>query len=106
VREEHPSPRFCVEVVRRKTSILPEMGRFDDAKKAYDEAVKIISGDANLSQEVKDNTALFHHYNLARVAVGKKDLAAAKTETETFRKGAEAAKNRNQIKQARTSLPA
>ena len=83
-----------------KGNILLEMGRFDDAKKAYDEAVRIISGDANLSQEVKDNAARFHHYNLARVAAGKKDLAAARTETETFRKGAEAAKNQNQIKQA------
>lgn len=83
-----------------KGNILLEMGRFDDAKKAFDEAVKVIAGDANLSQQVKDNAALFHHYNLARVAVGRKDLAAAKSETETFRKGSEAAKNPNQIKQA------
>jgi tetratricopeptide (TPR) repeat protein len=83
-----------------KGNILLEMGRFDDAKKAYDEALKMISDDANLSQAVKDNAARFHHYNLARVAIGKKDLAAAKTETETFRKGVEAAKNQNQIKQA------
>jgi tetratricopeptide (TPR) repeat protein len=83
-----------------KGNILLEMGRFDDAKKAFDDAVKIISADANLSQQVKDNAARFHHYNLARVAVGKKDLATAKTETETFRRGAEAAKNQNQIKQA------
>ena len=83
-----------------KGNILLEMGRFDDAKKAFDDAVKAIAGDANLSQQVKDNAALFHHYNLARVAVGRKDLAAAKTETETFRKGSEAAKNQNQIKQA------
>ncbi len=83
-----------------KGNILLEMGRFDDAKKAYEEAVKTISGDANLSQAVKDNATLFHHYNLARVAIGRKDLAAAKTETESFRNGAEAAKNQNQIKQA------
>ncbi len=83
-----------------KGNILLEMGRFDDAKKAFDDAVKIISADANLSQQVKDNAARFHHYNLARVAVRKGDLAVAKTETETFRKGAEAAKNQNQIKQA------
>ncbi|HKN83632.1 MAG TPA: tetratricopeptide repeat protein, partial [Pyrinomonadaceae bacterium] len=40
------------------------------------------------------------HYNLARVAIAKKDLATAKTETETFRSGAETAKNTNQLKQA------
>jgi lipopolysaccharide biosynthesis regulator YciM len=56
--------------------------------------------DSNLSQKNKDNAALFHHYNLARVAIAKKDLATAKTETETFRKGTEAAKNANQIKLA------
>jgi len=33
------------------------------------------------------------------VAIGKKDFATAKTETETFKRGAEAAKNQNQIKQ-------
>ena len=58
------------------------------------------TADSGLSQAVKDNTALFHHYNLARVAIAKKDLATAKTETDTFRKGAEAAKNANQLKQA------
>jgi tetratricopeptide (TPR) repeat protein len=83
-----------------KGNILLEMGRYDDAKKAYEEALRITTGDANLSQQLKDNTALFHHYNLARVSIGKKDFATAKTETETFKRGAEAAKNPNQIKQA------
>ncbi len=82
-----------------KGNILLEMGRHDDAKQAYEQALKTTT-DSNLSQEIKDNTALFHHYNLARVAVAKKDLATAKTETEAFRKGAEAAKNANQLKQA------
>ena len=80
-------------------NILLEMGKLDEAKQAYDQALKT-TADSNLSKEIKDNTALFHHYNLARVAIAKKDLAAAKTETDTFRKGAEAAKNPNQVKQA------
>lgn len=83
-----------------KGNILLEMGRFDDAKKAYEEALKTTSGNANLSQQVKDNAERFHHYNLARVAIGKKDLETAKAETETFRKAVETAKNPNQIKQA------
>jgi tetratricopeptide (TPR) repeat protein len=83
-----------------KGNILLEMGRYDDAKKAYEEAVRITNGDASLSQELKDNTALFHHYNLARVAIGKKDFATARTETDAFRRGSEVAKNQNQIKQA------
>ena len=83
-----------------KGNVLLEMGRYDDAKKAYDEVVSLTNSDANLSQQLKDNTALFHHYNLARVAIGKKEFATAKTETEAFRRGSEAAKNQNQIKQA------
>jgi tetratricopeptide (TPR) repeat protein len=82
-----------------KGNILLEMGKFDDAQKAYEQAVKT-TNDSNVSQQNKDNAALFHHYNLARVAIAKKDLATAKTETETFRKGAETAKNANQLKQA------
>ena len=82
-----------------KGNVLLEMGRYDDARKAYEDALKMTK-DSTLSQEIKDNTALFHHFNLARVAIAKKDLAVAKTETEAFRKGSEAAKNQNQIKQA------
>jgi tetratricopeptide (TPR) repeat protein len=82
-----------------KGNILLEMGKSDEAKKAFEEALKT-TADSSLSQAVKDNTALFHHFNLARVAIAKKDLATAKTETETFRKGTEAAKNANQLKQA------
>lgn len=82
-----------------KGNILLEMGKADEAKQAYDQALKTTT-DSNLSQQIKDNAALFNHYNLARVAIAKKDLATAKTETETFRKGVDAAKNANQLKQA------
>ena len=82
-----------------RANILLEMGRHDDARKAYDQALKVTS-ESNLSQEVKDNAARIHRYNVARVAIAKKDLAAAKTETETFRKAVEAAKNANQMRQA------
>ena len=82
-----------------KGNILLEMGKPDDAAKAYEQVLKT-TNDSNLSQQNKDNAALFHHYNLARVAIAKKDLATAKTETETFRKGADLAKNANQLKLA------
>jgi tetratricopeptide (TPR) repeat protein len=82
-----------------KGTILLEMGKFDEAQQAYERALKTTT-DSNLSQEIKDNTQLFHHYNLARVALGKKDIAKAKSETEEFRKGAEAKRNPTQIKQA------
>jgi tetratricopeptide (TPR) repeat protein len=82
-----------------KGNILLEMGKYDDARQAYEQALKMTS-ESNLSQGVKDNAARFNHYNLARVAIAKKDLATAKTETQTFRQGVEAAKNANQLKQA------
>lgn len=82
-----------------KGDVLLEMGRNADAKQAYEQALKMTM-DSNLSREIKDNATLFHHYNLARVAIGQRDLATAKKETEEFRKGSEAAQNSAQIKQA------
>src|SRR5215510_36908 len=84
-------------------NILLEMGKYDEAKVQYEKTLKMTQ-DSNLSQEIKDNAALFHHYNLARVALGKKDLATAKTEAEAFRQGTEAKKNSFQIKQAHQLL--
>lgn len=82
-----------------KANILLEMGKYDEARKAFEQALKTTAG-SSLSQQVKDNAERFSHYNFARVAIARKDLATAKTEAEAFRKGAEAAKNANQLKQA------
>ncbi len=82
-----------------KGNILLEMGRHDDAKASFDRSLKMTE-ESNLSQEIKDNARLFHHYNLARVALGQKDYATAKSEAEMFRKGTERLKNPFQIKQA------
>jgi tetratricopeptide (TPR) repeat protein len=85
--------------LQAKGTILLEMGKYPEAKAQFERALKLIQ-DSSLSQELKDNTKLFHHYNLATVALGMKDNAAAKAETEEFRKGAEAAKNPAQVRQA------
>ncbi len=82
-----------------KANILLEMGKYDEAKGLYERALKMTE-DSNLSPKIKENTRLFQHYNLARVALGKKDLSVAKTEAEEFRKGVEASKNPAQIRQA------
>jgi tetratricopeptide (TPR) repeat protein len=82
-----------------KGNIMLEMGKYDEAKALYERGLKM-TGDSSLSQDIKDNARLFHHYNLARVASGKKDLATAKMEGEAFRQGAEAAKNPFQTRQA------
>jgi hypothetical protein len=63
-----------------------------------------MTDESNLSQEIKDNTKLFNHYNLTRVALGKKDLTTAKMEAEAFRKGTESQKNPFQTKQAHELL--
>ena len=86
-----------------KGNILLEMGKPDEAKAAYERLLKMTS-DSNLSQEIKDNATLFHHYNLTRVALAKKDLATAKAEAEAFRKGTETKKNPFQTKQAHELL--
>ena len=77
-------------------NILLEMGKYDEAKVQFEKLLKMTQ-DSSLSQEIKDNAALFHHYNLARVALGKKDLATAKTESSAFMNGV---KNPLQTKQA------
>lgn len=82
-----------------KGNILLEMAKYDEAKEQFDRTLKMTE-DSNLSAEIKNNTRLFHHYNLARVALGKKNLAVAKTEADEFGKGAAASKNRAQARQA------
>ncbi len=82
-----------------KGNIMLEMGKPDEAKALFERGLKMTEG-SSLSQEIKDNAKLFHHYNLARVALAKKDLTTAKTEAESFRKGTETLKNPFQTKQA------
>jgi tetratricopeptide (TPR) repeat protein len=82
-----------------KGNILVEMGKYDEAKEQFERLLKM-TDESTLSQEIKNNTKLFHHYNLVTVALGKKDYATAKTEAEEFRKGAEGSRNPNQMKQA------
>jgi tetratricopeptide (TPR) repeat protein len=82
-----------------KGNILLQMGKPDQAKSEFEAGLKLVEG-SNLSPEIKDNARLVHHFNLARAAVGKKDLAGAKSEADNFRKGAASSKNPVQVKQA------
>ena len=82
-----------------KGNILLEMGKPDPAVGEFERGLRLIEG-SNLSQEIKDNARLVHHYNLARTALGKKDVAGAKTHADEFRKGAAASRNPAQAKQA------
>jgi tetratricopeptide (TPR) repeat protein len=78
-----------------KGTILAEMGKYDEAKEQFEKLLKMTQ-DSSQSQEIKDNTKLFHHYNLATVAIGKKDFATAKAEAAEYAKGA---KSPNQMRQ-------
>ncbi|HJU56948.1 MAG TPA: tetratricopeptide repeat protein [Pyrinomonadaceae bacterium] len=82
--------------LQTKGTILAEMGKYAEAKEQFDRLLKMIEGSGQ-SQEIKDNTRLFHHYNLATVALGMKDNAKAKAEADEFRKGA---KNPAQVRQS------
>ncbi len=85
--------------ITAKGNILAEMGRYDEAFAAFENSVQK-SDASDVSQAVKDNVRLFHHFNLVSVETGRKDLKKAKVEAEEFRKGAEASKNPNQVRQA------
>ena len=82
-----------------KGNILLEMGKYDEAKAQFERGLRMTEMSV-LSEEIKENARLFQHYNLARVALGKKDLATAKSEAEAFWKGTEAKKNPAQTRQA------
>ncbi|MGA9993922.1 MAG: tetratricopeptide repeat protein [Pyrinomonadaceae bacterium] len=85
--------------LQAKGNILLEMGKPAEAKEVFERILKMTEA-SNLSQKIKDNTKLFHHYNLATVALAKNDFTAAKAEAEEFRKGAEASRNPGQVRQS------
>ena len=82
-----------------KGNILLEMGKAAEAKAAFESALKTIQ-DSNLSPEIKANNERASHYNLARVALVRKDLADAKAHAEEFRKRADASNNPAQVRLA------
>jgi len=84
--------------LQAKGNILAQTPNFSQAKQQYDHSLELIQA-STLSQEIKDNAKLVHHYNLAGLYLAKKDYAAAKRETEEFRNGASGSKNPVQLKQ-------
>jgi tetratricopeptide (TPR) repeat protein len=79
--------------------VLLQAGKPEEARKQYEKALEL-QLNSDLSQEVKDNAKLVHHYNLGRVAVRTKDLASAQKHAEAFMKGATAKNNSAVIRQA------
>ena len=85
--------------LQAKGNIIMETQKYDLAGQQFDRSLRLIEG-SSLSQEIKDNATLLHHFNLAGLAIAKKDYAAAKSHADEYRKGAEASKNPAQIKLA------
>jgi tetratricopeptide (TPR) repeat protein len=85
--------------LQAKGNILAEMQKYDQADQTFERSLKLVE-ESDLSQDIKDNAKLLHHFNLTALAIAKKDLAAAKTHSEEFRQGAEASKNPAQVKQS------
>ncbi|MGA8215124.1 MAG: tetratricopeptide repeat protein [Candidatus Sulfotelmatobacter sp.] len=85
--------------LQAKGNILVEMPNYNEAKRQFDRSLQIIQA-SNLSQDIKDNATLLHHFDMAGIAIAQKDYAAAKTHAEEFRRGAEASKNSAQVQQA------
>ena len=85
--------------LQAKGNILVAMQKYDAAAQQFEHSLQLTEN-STLSQEIKDNAKLQHHFNLTTVAIGKNDLAAAKRHAEQFRQGAEASKNPAQLKQA------
>ncbi len=81
-----------------KGEILYEMGKYDDALALYEKSAKMYEG-SDLSQVMKENVKLGHHFSLAAIALKKKDFKKAASESEEFRKGAEARHNPNLMRQ-------
>ena len=80
-------------------NVLLEAGRPEKARAMYQDALERLER-SDLSLEVKENARLLHQYNLGRVAVHSKDLAAARKHANAYMQAAVAKKNSGQIRQA------
>ena len=85
--------------LQAKGNIIAEMQHYDVAQQQFDRSLQMVEG-STLSPAIKDNARLLHHFNLAVLAIGKKDYASAKSHTQEYRAGADASRNPGQIKLA------
>lgn len=85
--------------LQAKGNIIAEMQRYDAAQQQFDRSLQMVEG-STLSQAIKDNAKLLHHFNLTALAIGKKDYVAAKSHAQEYRNGAEASRNPGQLKLA------
>jgi tetratricopeptide (TPR) repeat protein len=79
--------------------ILLNAGRADEARKRYDQSLALVSK-SGFPAEVKGDVTLADHYNKARVALARNDLATARSEAAEYMQGAEAKRNDFRVRQA------
>ena len=53
--------------LQAKGNIITEMQRYDAAQQEFDRSLQVVEG-STLSQAIKDNAKLLHHFNLAALA--------------------------------------
>jgi tetratricopeptide (TPR) repeat protein len=99
VAEKKNDAAFMAADLQAKGNILAQAMKYEAAKQQFDRSLQLIEG-SSLSQEIKDNAKLLHHFNMAGLELATKDFAAAKQDAEEFRQGAEASKNPAQVKQS------
>ena len=80
-------------------NVLLEIGKPDEAAKRFDQALQVTQA-SDLSQEVKDNASLIHHFNLGRVDLRKGNVRSAKTHADVFARRVDASGNSFQIQLA------
>lgn len=85
--------------LQAKGNIIAEMQHYDLAQQQFDRSFQMVES-STLSQAIKDNAKLLHHFNLTVLAIGKKDYATAKSHAQEYRAGADASKNPGQVKLA------
>jgi len=85
--------------LQAKGNILAEMQRYDAAQQTFERSQALIEN-SDLSQAIKDNAKLLHHFNLTGLAIARKDIGTAKSHAQQYRAGAEVSKNPGQLKLA------
>ncbi len=85
--------------LQAKAAVYTEMGKPAEAQKMLEQVLKL-SEDSTLPDAIKANNRLFQHNGLARVALARKDIAAARQEADAFAKVALASGNPAQARQA------
>lgn len=79
-----------------KANMLLAMGKNDEALATFNQALQLTEK-SSLAAGAKRLTSLFHHVNVAAVAIARNDLATARSAAEEFRAGTAGTQNQFQL---------